>query len=158
MRRRNEEAVERSIGAEATPGVRWHATYPPLPYLVAVAAGGAIGAVARHLFVLAFPHDAGAFPAVTFAENVVGAFLLGVVLVALLRSPLLSMRWRPFMATGVLGSFTTFSNVSVQILELMAEGRAGTAALYVLASLAVGLGAAAAGIALGARIMRRWRP
>ena len=158
MKRHDAGSVEQSIGAEATPGVRWHATLPPLPYLIAVAVGGAIGAVARHLFVLAFPRDAGAFPTVTFAENIVGAFLLGVVLVALLRSPRLSMRWRPFMATGVLGSFTTFSNVSVQILELTAEGRVGTAALYVAASLAVGLGAAAAGIALGARIMRGWRP
>jgi fluoride exporter len=152
------EPVEESVGAEMAPGVHWHLSFPPLPYLGAVAVGGAIGAMARQFFVLAFPRDAGAFPTVTFAENVVGAFLLGVVLVALLRSPKHSARWRPFMATGVLGSFTTFSNVSVQILELGMEGRIGTAALYIVASLAVGLGAAAAGIRLGARIMRDWRP
>lgn len=158
MRPRDLEPVEASVGAEATPGVRWHATFPPLRFIGAVALGGAIGAVLRHLFVLAFPQDPGAFPTVTFAENVTGAFLLGVVLIALLRSPRLSDRWRPFLATGVLGSFTTFSNVSVQILELGVEGRIGIALLYIAASLVVGLGAAAGGIALGARLMRRWRP
>jgi fluoride exporter len=86
---------------------------PPLPFVLAVGAGGAIGAVMRHAFIMAFPRQAGAFPFVTFAENVVGSFLPGVVLISLLRAPALAARWRPFLATGVLGSFTTFSNVAL---------------------------------------------
>jgi fluoride exporter len=111
----------------------------------------------RHAFMAAFPHEVGAFPFVTFAENVVGSFLLGVVLISLLRAPSLDARWRPFLATGVLGSFTTFSNVSVQFVELAAHGAALTAVLYLSLSIAIGLSAAAIGIALGAGLMRRFR-
>jgi len=143
---------------ETAPGSGQGIPLPPLPYVLAVGAGGAVGAVMRHAFIVAFPGQTGAFPIVTFAENVVGSFLLGVVLISLLRAPALGNRWRPFLATGVLGSFTTFSNVSVQLVELAAGGATATAVLYLSLSIAVGLSAAAAGIALGVRLMKRFRP
>jgi len=126
--------------------------------VLAVGAGGAIGAAMRHAFMLAFPGQTGAFPLVTFAENVVGSFLLGVVLISLLRAPALGDRWRPFLATGVLGSFTTYSNVSVEVVELAVGGASATAVLYLFLSIALGLSAAAAGIVLGVRLMNRFRP
>jgi fluoride exporter len=129
----------------------------PRSALFAVAAGGAIGAMLRHFFVLAFPRSPGGFPLVTFAENVTGAFLLGAVLIALLRSPRLAARWRPFLATGILGSFTTFSTVSLQIVRMVVEGEAGAALYYVTASFAAGFAAAAAGIVTGAALMDRVR-
>lgn len=125
--------------------------------ILPVAAGGAIGAVLRQLFVLLFPEGSGAFPVVTLAENVSGAFLLGLVLVALLRSPRLATRWTPFLAVGILGSFTTFSTVSLELVELMAAGSTGTAFLYLAASVGAGLAAAALGILLGATLMDRLR-
>jgi len=143
---------------ETAPGSGRGIPFPPLPYVLAVGAGGAIGAVMRHAFMVAVPSQMGAFPMVTFAENVVGSFLLGVVLISLLRAPALGARWRPFLATGVLGSFTTFSNVSVQVVELATGGAAATAVLYLSLSIALGLSSAAAGIVLGVRLMKRFRP
>ncbi len=143
---------------ETTPGSGRGLRMPPFGHILAVGVGGALGAVMRHAFILAFPDQAGGFPFVTFAENVVGSFLLGVVLISLLRAPALGERWRPFLATGVLGSFTTFSNVSVQFVELALDGATPTAILYLTLSMATGLLAAAAGIALGVRLMTRFRP
>jgi fluoride exporter len=142
---------------ETTPGNGTGFRTPPIALVLGVGVGGSIGAVLRHAFVLAFPGDAGAFPLVTFAENVTGSFLLGVVLIALLRAPRVSARWRPFLATGVLGSFTTFSNVSVEIVNLAATGAPAAAALYIALSVAAGLGAAMLGIGLGASLMNRLR-
>lgn len=142
---------------ETTPGSGVGIRTPPVACVLAVAAGGAIGAALRHAFVLAFPRGEGAFPLVTFAENVTGSFLLGVVLISLLRAPRLAARWGPFLATGVLGSFTTFSNVSVEFVALAATGAPGAAVLYIALSVAVGLAAAVLGIALGASVMPRMR-
>jgi len=143
---------------ETAPGSKPGIPLPPLPYVLAVGVGGAVGAVMRHAFMMAFPGQMGAFPMVTFAENVVGSFLLGVVLISLLRAPALGNRWRPFLATGVLGSFTTFSNVSVEFVELAVGGATPTAVLYLTLSIALGLAAAAAGIALGVQLMNLFRP
>jgi fluoride exporter len=110
----------------------------------------------RHGLLAAFPAYESAFPFVTLTENVAGAFLLGVVLTALLRSPVLAARWRPFLATGVLGSFTTFSTLSLQVVELVRDGGVGLAAGYVGASIGAGLFAAAVGVVLGARLMDRF--
>jgi fluoride exporter len=146
-----------SVQEETTPGSGFRIRTPPLAFILAVGVGGAVGATLRHGFVLAFPRDAGTFPLVTFAENVTGSFLLGVVLIALLRAPRVAARWKPFLATGVLGSFTTFSNVSVEIVNLALMGEAGTAGLYIVLSVAAGLGAAVLGIVLGASLMDRMR-
>jgi len=148
---------ERSVQEETTPGSGAWIPAPPLRHILAVAAGGAIGATSRHVFVLAFPRDATAFPLVTFAENVVGSFLLGAVLIALLRAPGRGERWRPFLATGVLGSFTTFSNVTLQVVDLMTMGESTTAGLYLVLSVASGLVAAVVGIVLGASLMDAMR-
>jgi fluoride exporter len=146
-----------SAQEETTPGSGFRFRSPPIAFVLVVGAGGSIGAALRHAFVLAFPRDAGTFPLVTFAENVTGSFLLGVVLITLLRAPRVSARWRPFLATGVLGSFTTFSNVSVEIVNLAAMGAPATAALYIGLSVVAGLGAAMVGIVLGASLMNRMR-
>jgi fluoride exporter len=127
---------------------------PPLGNLLAVAAGGMIGAALRVGFAVAFPALPGRFPWTTFAENVLGAFLLGMLLVLLLE------RWRPtrqvhpFLCTGILGSFTTFSNFSVEWVRLAGGERPWLAVVYPLASMIVGLVAALAGVVLA----RRWPP
>lgn len=130
---------------------------PPLDNLLAVAAGGAVGTGLRYAFVLAFPTDPGRFPLTTFAENVLGAFLLGMVLTGLLRASRPRRDWRPFLATGVLGSFTTFSNFSIELLLLGTGGHAAVAIAYAAASVAAGLAAAAAGITAGTHVLGRNR-
>lgn len=125
---------------------------PPLPppgAILAVGAGGVIGATARVGFVKLFPNHAAGVPWTTLAENVVGAFLLGLVLVAVLERLNTKRHLRPFLATGVLGSFTTFSNYTV---EIVTRGDLGVAMLYAILSIALGLAAAACGILLGRRL------
>ncbi len=101
-----------------------------------VALGGAIGAVLRYLTGLAL-----AFPFGTLAVNVVGSFLIGVLWVALADRG----AWAALLITGVLGGFTTFSAFSLDTLRLVETGRAPMAALYVLASVTLSLGAVALG-------------
>ena len=144
----------RTPAVETTPGARW-GDHPPPTHLLAVAAGGVLGTALRYLFVLAFPTPPGGFPWTTFAENVLGAFLLGIVLVGLLRASGWGRDWRPFLATGVLGSFTTFSNFSVEIYRLGEGGSLDLALLYATGSTGAGLVAAFAGIGAGAAVMRR---
>ena len=104
-----------------------------------VAFGGAIGAVLRYLTGLAI-----AFPFGTLAVNVLGSFLIGVLWVALADRG----QWAPLLITGILGGFTTFSAFSLDTLRLVDAGRAPIAALYVLASVTLSLGACALGHAI----------
>lgn len=123
-----------------------------------VAAGGALGTGARYVLTTALPHQQG-WPVATFTENVVGAFLLGVLLEVLVRRGLESRGGRLVrlgLGTGFLGGFTTFSAVAIEIDRLLASGAAGTALTYAVATLVLGLVAALAGVALAAR-QHRWR-
>lgn len=117
--------------------------------LLAVMAGGAIGAGLRALLLL--PVASGGrteVVAVTLVENVVGSLMLGIV-VAILgdRRP----RLRAFAGTGVLGGFTTYSTFAVQTAQLTADA-AAAAVLLALASLLLGLLAALGGLVIGRRI------
>src|SRR3954471_6812642 len=98
---------------------------PPPPHLRAdmvavVAAGCALGGIARWAVAEALPHDPGGFPWSPFSANVVGCFLIGVLMVLVVerwsRRPLA----RPFLGTGVLGGFTTFSTYAVDTRGLLA--------------------------------------
>jgi fluoride exporter len=128
---------------------------PPTGNIIAVALGGMVGASARYLLVLAWPNPERGFPQTTFLENIVGAFLLGLLLAAVMRG----WRWRadlrPFVGVGVLGSFTTFSALTEDIVRLADDGRAEVALAYAMASVAAGLASAGAGIALGRRLTGR---
>ena len=112
--------------------------------LGAVAAGGALGALARYLVSVAWPHPVAGFPWSTLAINLVGSLLIGVVIAVVGHRPVP----RAFLATGVLGGFTTFSAYALETRELVTAGRFGVAALYALATLAGALLA----VAIGARV------
>ena len=100
-----------------------------MPPVLLVAVGGVVGALSRYAALVAFPDLAA-----TFTINVVGAFLLGVLVV---RAP--EGHWsRPLLGAGVLGGFTTMSAVAVQQIPCAA------------ATLAIGIAAAA----LGERVAR----
>lgn len=107
-------------------------------HFLAVAAGGACGAVLRYAVTRAQPDGAG-FPWTTFTINVAGSALLaGLLLLPLARR---STLWAAALGPGVLGGFTTFSATSEQARSLLAEGRTGLAGAYVLGTLAAGLAA-----------------
>lgn len=117
--------------------------------LAAIALGGALGASARHGLAQLAPVEEGAFPWITLVVNVTGSFLLGAVLVLLLERFPPSRYLRPFVATGFLGAYTTYSTLAVEIVMLARDGRLATASTYVAASLVAGLGAVWVGMSLG---------
>jgi CrcB protein len=121
--------------------------------LLLVAAGGALGSVARYGVGKAFgPQLTATVPWQTFFVNATGAFIIGLLLVASARLGWPGW-WRPFLAVGILGGYTTFSTFALETVELAMRGSWGVAAAYSLGSLAVGLGAAAAGIFLGRAVL-----
>jgi CrcB protein len=98
-----------------------------------VAAGGAIGASLRYLLAGWLGRAMGhGFPWGTLAVNVLGSAAMGVCAVMLMeRFPGAWGRYAPFLMTGVLGGFTTFSAFSLDALYLIERGRMGAAAFYV---------------------------
>lgn len=113
-----------------------------------IAVGGALGSLARYGVNVALPHKGG-FPISTFLENVVGCLVLGALLVVLteLRRP--HRLVRPFLGTGVLGGFTTFSTYAV---DSATRDSAGTAALYLVGTLVLALAASWSGVTLTRRL------
>lgn len=99
-----------------------------------VSVGGAIGAGARYLLGLAFPQPAGSFPATTFAINVLGSALIGIVMVLVTDVWTQRRLIRPFLGTGFLGGFTTFSTFAVDVQTLTVAGHANTALTYLVAT------------------------
>jgi len=120
--------------------------------LAAIAAGGVLGVLARYGLARLVHVGPGAFPWATFVTNVSGSFALGVVLVVILRRFPPGTFVRPFVATGFLGAFTTYSTFAVESVVLAKDGAPGLACAYVVASLTVGFAAAWAGISLGRRV------
>ncbi len=115
--------------------------------LALVAAGGAIGASLRHLVGGAMLRMAGmSFPWGTLTVNLVGSFLMGVFIELLARRFGASNELRLFVATGLLGGFTTFSAFSLDVAVLWERGASGPAAAYVVASMVGAVAALFAGL------------
>ena len=122
--------------------------------LLLAAGGGALGAGARYLVNVACTACLGpGFPWATFAVNVAGSFLMGVVVAAAV--PVLggSAEWRTFLATGILGGFTTFSAFSLDAITLIERGQWGHAVIYALLSVLLSVVA----LFLGLLVMRMVR-
>ena len=116
-----------------------------------VALGGMIGSSARYGIARALPVHPGDVPWATLVTNLAGSFLLGVVL-AVVAHRMPGHRYaRPFLAGGVLGGFTTMSTFQVETALLLGDGRAATALVYVLVSVAGGTLLTLAGLSLGRR-------
>jgi CrcB protein len=119
--------------------------------LAVIAAGGVTGALGRYALVRAWPAPAAGFPWATFAINVLGCLLIGVLIV------LISEVWaahrlvRPFLGTGLLGGFTTFSGYADQSRAMLAAGRLAVAFGYLGGT----LGAALVAVQLGV-VATRW--
>jgi CrcB protein len=124
--------------------------------LAAIAAGGAAGAAARYLIGQTWPTPAGAFPISTLAINVLGCALIGVLMVLITEVWSRQRLLRPFLGTGVLGGFTTFSTYTVDIQRLVAGAHAGTAVLY-LAVTPIGALLAVWATATTTRRLVNWR-
>lgn len=116
-----------------------------------VAAGGVLGAETRYLASRLWTDPPGSFPYTTFGVNVLGCYLIGVLLVVVSDLRTVNRLVRPFLATGVLGGFTTFSTYAVDSQRLIATGHPSTALVNIVATMAGALGA----VTIGARGTRR---
>lgn len=114
-----------------------------------VAIGGAFGSVARYLTAQWFGRLFGTgFPWATLTVNIVGSFVMGLLV------GLMAHAWSPpaevraFLTVGILGGFTTFSTFSLDVAVMLERGDIGVAAAYVLSSLIIGIGGLFAGLYL----------
>jgi len=122
--------------------------------LLFVGLGGAFGAIARYAVgAQALRAFGGGWPYGTFAVNIAGGFLMGLLASWLaLRGGVDQERWRLLLGVGVLGGFTTFSAFSLEV-ALMIERRAwGEALGYSLASVVLSVAALFAGLFLTRRV------
>lgn len=110
-------------------------------------AGGALGASARYGLGHRFPAAPGAFPWATFAINVTGCLLIGVLMVLITEVWQAHRPVRPLLGVGVLGGFTTFSTYVVDIQRLVDIRVAGTALGYLAGTVVAALAATWVGVA-----------
>ena len=122
--------------------------------LLAVAAGGVVGAVARYLVYVATGHLLGhGFPYATLIVNVAGSFAMGVLIETMALVWSTSTVVRLFLATGILGAFTTFSTFSLDFATLYERREYELCALYTIASFVFSVGALFAGLHLIRRML-----
>jgi CrcB protein len=121
--------------------------------LLQVALGGAIGASGRYLTGVAASRLMGpGFPWGTLTVNVVGSFVMGVIVVVL--GHYSANRFAPLLMTGMLGGFTTFSAFSLDAVTLWERGQVVTAAIYVGASVLLSLLAIVLGLIFARSIVQ----
>lgn len=121
--------------------------------LLAIAAGGAVGAVLRfgvssNIYRLLGKE----FPYGTLAVNVLGSFLMGLFFILIVERATLSAEWRSIIIIGFLGAFTTFSTFSMETLTLLESGELSRAALNIFLSVALCLAATWLGLMLARQI------
>ncbi len=120
--------------------------------LLQVAIGGAIGASGRYLTNVTLTRLMGhGFPWGTVAVNIIGSFLMGVLMVVLARKG--GNAFAPLLMTGVLGGYTTFSAFSLDALFLYERGEAGLALAYVVGSVVLSIGALVFGVLVTRMVM-----
>lgn len=118
--------------------------------LLLTALGGALGAALRHLVNMAGLRWLGpAFPWWTLAVNVTGSLAMGVLAALLVQRAGDSDGLRAFLATGILGGYTTLSAFSLDFAALIERGEMGAAVLYAGGSVALSLAAVFLGLWLG---------
>ncbi|UPJ67757.1 fluoride efflux transporter CrcB [Bradyrhizobium sp. 191] len=113
-----------------------------IQYILAVAAGGALGAVVRYLVAIGSGRAFGTnFPWGTLIINVTGSFLIGIF------AALFATRWnlpqtaRMFLTVGICGGYTTFSTFSLDAWYLIERGQTVASAVYMIASVVLSVGA-----------------
>ena len=88
---------------------------------ILIGVGGALGSMLRYLFSLLIQHKQ--LPWATLLVNIIGSFIIGIVVAESLKNEIFANNWRLFLATGICGGFTTFSAFSLENLQLLQNGK-----------------------------------
>ncbi len=116
--------------------------------LLAIGAGSFIGGVLRYLLSnLIHTKSLTHFPVGTLTVNIIGCFIIGVIF-GFTEKANLNQEWRLFLATGIVGGFTTFSAFSIETIAMLRDGQFWGGAAYVMASVVLGLFATLIGVLL----------
>ncbi|GAA3220329.1 CrcB family protein [Actinocorallia longicatena] len=108
---------------------------PPAGIIAVVTAGGVIGACARYGAGLAWPTPPGGFPWTTWWINVTGCAAMGVLMVLVTERFSPNRLLRPFLGTGILGGYTTFSTATLDTRHLLDGGHPGRGLMYAATTL-----------------------
>lgn len=132
------------------------ASHVPWDVVAMVSAGGVIGALARYAITSAWPaRPASGFPWAIFTINATGCLLIGVLMVCVTDLWPSRRLLRPFLGTGVLGGYTTFSTAIVDTQHLLDQHAPGTAFAYLAGTAVAALAAVLAGTNLARAAVRR---
>ncbi|MFF4409155.1 fluoride efflux transporter FluC [Streptomyces sp. NPDC001262] len=135
-----EPRAVRAVQEPADPGIEQAGRFPRRrsfgqgPVMAVVALGGAIGSAARYGASLVWPTAPGAFPWTTLLVNATGCAVIGVFMVVITDVWAAHRLVRPFIGTGILGGFTTFSTYAVDVAQLVGHGRTGPASACLAAT------------------------
>jgi CrcB protein len=115
--------------------------------IILIGIGGFIGSCLRFYSSQFFQSKSSEFPSGTFIVNLAGCFLIGLFF-GLMQKFTFSSEWKLFIATGLLGGFTTFSAFSFESFQLFREGQLMLALSYIFSSIVFGLALTFAGYSL----------
>ncbi len=106
--------------------------------ILAVGAGGFIGAVLRYLIGMIPVSESTVFPIKTFSINVIGCLAIGLITVLAAKNTHIDQRWILFLKVGLCGGFTTFSTFALETTDLIKGGHTGIAFVYAILSMIAG--------------------
>lgn len=114
--------------------------------ILAVASGGALGALSRFWLAGLLNDKADKLPIGTLTCNILGSLIMGVLFVLIMEKARLPPELRPLLMVGFLGAFTTFSSFSLETVALIQQGHIMSALIYVLLSVLMCIAALSVGI------------
>ena len=112
--------------------------------ILLVGMGGFMGAAARYIIQCFIKTNQPFYT--TLLINIIGSFLIGIIIAYSLKNAALNNHWKLFLATGICGGFTTFSTFSMENYHLLIEGKYLSALIYITLSIILGVAAVFLGI------------
>lgn len=114
--------------------------------ILLVGLGGGIGSILRYTTTMLI--GAAKIPYATLLVNVIGSFVIGLVIAFGIKDENFAGNWKLFLATGICGGFTTFSAFSADNMQLLQSGKTGLAFLYITVSVVLSIAATFGGYQL----------